>query len=84
MKISILKENTSLEQRVAATPDTIKLLIKLGGDVFIEHGAGILSGYEDDVYVSAGAQIASRQEWLNSEIVLCVSVCSEMSPNIPD
>ncbi len=40
MQISALKENFNNENRVALTPDTIKLFERLGLEVLIEEGAG--------------------------------------------
>ena len=33
MQISIIKEISSCEQRVAATPESVNLLLRLGADV---------------------------------------------------
>ena len=41
MKISIIKEKSSHERRVATSPESVKLLLKLGVDVLIEKGAGV-------------------------------------------
>ena len=53
MQISIIKEENNNEQRVAATPDVIKLLERFGAEVLIEEGAGDLSGYGDELYESS-------------------------------
>ena len=44
MQISALKEISTDENRVALTPDAIKLFQRLGLDVLIEDGAGNNSG----------------------------------------
>lgn len=44
---------------VAATPDTVKKLQKLGYSVAVEAGAGQKSHYPDSQYLEAGAQIVS-------------------------
>ena len=59
MHIAVLKESHAGDQRVAATPDTVKKLVSLNHTVAIEAGAGIGAGVRDDDYKSAGAQIAS-------------------------
>ena len=74
MLISIIKENNPLEQRVAATPDSIRLLIKLGAKAIIEEGAGILSGYDDRSYIASGAKIVDRLNCLKADICLTVSM----------
>ena len=59
MQISALKELSSDENRVALTPDSIKLFQRLDLEVLIEDGAGITSGYPDKLYVENGAKIAT-------------------------
>ena len=49
MQISALKENFNNENRVALTPDTIKLFQRLGLQVLIEDGAGNNSVYPNDL-----------------------------------
>ena len=41
MKLSVLKETNEFETRVATTPENVKLLTKLGFEVYIEIDAGI-------------------------------------------
>ena len=72
MRISIIKEENKNEQRVASTPNIIKLLERFGAEVLIEEGAGDLSGYGDEFYKSAGAKVTNRSECLQSDICLCV------------
>lgn len=59
MKIAVVAEASLGEPRVAATPDTVKRLVALGGTVAVESGAGIESGILDAEYVAAGATIAA-------------------------
>jgi NAD(P) transhydrogenase subunit alpha len=73
MKIGIPKESHSGEKRVAATPDSVKKLIKLGFSVQIEVGAGTLANYLDAAYTDAGAEMVSGDAaWGESDIVLKV------------
>lgn len=55
---------------VAATPDTVKKLQKLGYSVVVEAGAGQKSHYPDSQYLEAGAQIVSASAAWGAEIVL--------------
>ncbi|MBB1269529.1 Re/Si-specific NAD(P)(+) transhydrogenase subunit alpha [Shewanella sp. SR44-3] len=57
MQIGIPKESLSGETRVAATPATIKQLSKLGFDLVVQAGAGLLSSFDDAAYHDAGARI---------------------------
>ncbi len=74
MKIGIPKELRPGERRVAATPDTIKRLTKLGFDVTVETEAGVGASFDDAAYVAAGASIAPdwRSLWSAADIVLKV------------
>ena len=57
MKVGIPKEIFPLEARVAATPDTVEKMKKLGLEVLIERGAGEPSTFADAAYIEAGARI---------------------------
>jgi NAD(P) transhydrogenase subunit alpha len=57
MKIALFKESRPGETRVALTPDAVKLLVKDGWTVDVEHGAGERAHYSDARYVEAGATI---------------------------
>ena len=58
MKVGIPKEIYPHECRVAATPDTVEKMVKLGLEVVIEAGAGEASSFADAAYIEAGARIA--------------------------
>ncbi|MBV7264739.1 NAD(P) transhydrogenase subunit alpha [Erythrobacter ani] len=57
MKIAVLKERAAGEERVAATPETVKKFIALGNDFAVETGAGSGASISDDAYSEAGATI---------------------------
>lgn len=57
MKISVIKETAEYEQRVAATPETVKKMVKLGATVSVEKNAGLASSFDDQSYQDAGAAI---------------------------
>ncbi|WP_300376697.1 Re/Si-specific NAD(P)(+) transhydrogenase subunit alpha [Henriciella sp.] len=59
MKLTITKETSPGESRVAATPDSVKKLVGLGHNVTIESGAGTAAGFLDKAYTDEGATIAS-------------------------
>ena len=46
----IPKETYLNERRVAATPETVKALVKDGHKVVIENGAGVNASFSDDAY----------------------------------
>ncbi|MGB3768374.1 MAG: Re/Si-specific NAD(P)(+) transhydrogenase subunit alpha [Phormidesmis sp.] len=73
-KVGIPKEIAEGEQRVAATPETVKRLQKLGFDVLIESTAGEAARFSDEAYQSAGCEIVSSatELWDRADIVLKV------------
>lgn len=62
MIIGAIKESTRGEHRVAATPDSVKKLIKLGYDVVVESGCGCDANFPDELYEYAGAKVLPDQE----------------------
>ena len=72
MRIGIPGEVQVNENRVAATPDTVKKLRKLGFEVVIEQDAGQRASFNDDAYQQAGAEISSRDDVWGSDIVMKV------------
>ena len=73
MIISVLKEISINEKRVASTPESVKLLIRSGAQVIVEKGAGNQAGYLDTEFISAGAKIAERLECLQQGDI-CLTV----------
>ncbi len=57
MVIGVPKEIMHGEARVAASPDTVKMMVDMGLEVLIEKNAGEGSYYHDPEYVNAGAKI---------------------------
>jgi NAD(P) transhydrogenase subunit alpha len=74
MKIGIPKEVRPGERRVAATPDTVGRLRKLGFEVSVESGAGLGASFDDLAYESAGATLVAdpRVLWASADLVLKV------------
>lgn len=71
MQIGIPAETVVGENRVAATPETVKKLISAGHSVVIEHGAGVKAAYIDSAYEQVGAKITD-DAYTGSQIVLKV------------
>ena len=72
MQIGIPKETHPGENRVPIIPDTVKKLCQLGAEVLIEEGLGLGSGFSDEEYTEAGANISPDRTALfsNSDILL--------------
>jgi NAD(P) transhydrogenase subunit alpha len=60
MRVAVLKEDVSVEPRVAATPETVKKFLALGASVAVQSGAGVAAGLSDQRYRDAGAEIAEN------------------------
>lgn len=58
MKVAILKERRANEVRVAASPDTVAKMVKLGAEVAVEKGAGLGAAITDAAFKEAGATVA--------------------------
>lgn len=72
MKVGIPRETREQETRVAATPDSIKKLIKKGLKVAVERSAGASAGFSDADYVAAGAELVDTAGAFGADIVLKV------------
>ncbi|MFF5785804.1 Re/Si-specific NAD(P)(+) transhydrogenase subunit alpha [Streptomyces sp. NPDC012693] len=57
MIVGVLKEARAGESRVAATPATVQQIRTLGYDVVVDPGAGVVAGFTDSAYESAGATV---------------------------
>ncbi|GLX79846.1 NAD(P) transhydrogenase subunit alpha [Thalassotalea insulae] len=73
MIIGIPKESLRGENRVASSPSAIKALIELGFSVQVQKGAGIKSSFNDQEYLDAGAEIATKKKCWQSDIVFKVN-----------
>jgi len=74
MIVAIPKEINALETRVAATPGSIKDLIKSGMEVHVESEAGIRSFITDQDYKDAGAKVIDSASKLYSKADIIVKV----------
>ena len=73
MRIGVVKESTYGETRVAATPATVKQLIGLGYEVYVQTQAGALSSFSDEAYAAEGATIAASFDAWQSDVVFKVN-----------
>ena len=64
------KETESGETRVAAIPETVKGLIKLGLKPEVERGAGLSAGFADQDYADAGAALVGSEARGSADLVL--------------
>jgi H+-translocating NAD(P) transhydrogenase len=67
--VGVPKESFDGERRVAIAPVHVAKLKKAGATVNIEAGAGAGSGFYDDMYAKAGANLVSAEEAWKAEVV---------------
>ena len=74
MRVGILKEIKSEENRVSMTPTGVEVMVSQGHTLMVQSTAGIGSGFSDDDYRKAGAEIvhAAPEVYARSEMVLHV------------
>jgi alanine dehydrogenase len=74
MIVGILKEIKSSENRVSMTPAGVEVLNQKGQVVLVEINAGLNSGFDNDAYIRAGAEIIemAAEVYGRSEMVMHV------------
>ncbi|MDR7001741.1 alanine dehydrogenase [Neobacillus niacini] len=74
MFIGVPKEIKNNENRVALTPAGVVSFLNAGHTVFVEKDAGIGSGFSNEDYAKAGAQIidSADQVWEKAEMIMKV------------
>ena len=74
MLVGVPKEIKNNENRVAMTPAGVHELTQRGHRVLIEKSAGVGSGFSDDDYTKAGAEIAldAPKVWAEAEMIVKV------------
>lgn len=74
MIVGILKEVKIEENRVCMTPAGVEAMIMNGHKVLVEKNAGVASGFEDNAYLAAGAELVgtSKEIYERSEMVMHV------------
>ena len=79
MKIGIPKEIIGGECRVAVIPAMIGTLTKMGHEVLVERGAGMVASFSDEQYKESGATIvaAAKELYESSQIILKVQPADE-------
>jgi len=82
MRIGIPKEIKTLEGRIALIPDAVADVVSQGHEVFIQAHAGEQSGYSDDDYLLAGAQIVPDAKALYAAGDMIVKVKEPQPPEL--
>ena len=80
MIVGIPKEIKNNENRVSLTPAGARELVKRGHTVYVQHTAGENSGFPDDEYVKAGAQILPSIEDVYGIAEMIIKVKEPIKP----
>ena len=83
MIIGVPKEIKEQEQRVALIPSSAEQLTKRGHNVVVEKNAGVGSGYPDEEYKKAGAEIVNLAKDVFARADLIVKVKEPLAPEFP-
>jgi NAD(P) transhydrogenase subunit alpha len=75
VKVFVPRERRPGETRVAATPETVRRMAKLGLEVTVERGAGGAALFQDADYEAAGALLTAdpAAAWESADVVLKVT-----------
>ena len=80
MIIGVPKEIKNNENRVGMTPSGAAAMVKQGHRVYIQHTAGINSGFPDEAYQAVGAQILPTIEDIYAIADMIVKVKEPIAP----
>src|SRR3989475_2440016 len=83
MIIGVPKEIKEQEQRVALLPSAANQLIRHGHSVVVEKNAGVGSGYPDEDYVKAGAEIVDHAKEVFARADMIVKVKEPREAEFP-
>jgi alanine dehydrogenase len=83
MIIGVPKEIKEQEQRVALLPSAAEQLKKRGHTILAEKNAGVGSGYPDEDYVKAGAEIVDSPDELFARADMIVKVKEPLKAEFP-
>ena len=83
MRIGVPKEIKTNENRVALVPAGADHLVANGHEVFVEAGAGVGSGFTDEMYRQAGATILDDVDEVWGQAQMIIKVKEPISPEWP-
>ena len=83
MKIGLPKEIKDNEYRVGLTPAGVQALENAGHELFVQKSAGVGSGFTDEQYVKAGAEMLDTADeiWKTGDMI--VKVKEPVAPEYP-
>jgi len=74
MRIGVPKEIKANENRIALVPAGVSAFVAAGHSVMVEAGAGVGSGFEDEAYRDAGAELIESVDdlWRSADLIMKV------------
>lgn len=72
MRIGVPSETLAGENRVAATPETVKKLIAQGHTLRVQKGAGVRASVPDEAYAAVGAELVDAASAWQCDVVIKV------------
>jgi alanine dehydrogenase len=80
MIVGILKEIKAEENRVSMTPAGVEIMLQNGHQVLVEKNAGIGSGFSDDIYLKAGAEMVAKPKIIFERADMVMHVKEPLPP----
>ncbi|MBW2555573.1 MAG: alanine dehydrogenase [Deltaproteobacteria bacterium] len=80
MIVGILKESKAEENRVSMTPAGVEVIKQNGHSILVEKAAGSGSGFDDDAYKKAGAEIVESPKEIFQRADMVMHVKEPLSP----
>ncbi|MBC7358843.1 MAG: alanine dehydrogenase [Desulfacinum sp.] len=80
MIVGVLKEIKAEENRVAMTPAGVEVMRQNGHTVLVEKGAGVGSGFTDEAYTAAGAEIVATPKEIYDRADMVMHVKEPLPP----
>ena len=72
MRIGVPKETKNHEYRIGLTPSSVRQLVDLGHEIWVEADAGLAIGYNNDDFIQAGARIVDTDQAFSTPLVVKV------------
>ena len=72
MRIGVPKETKNHEYRIRLTPSSVRHLVDLGHEIWVEADAALAIGYNNDDFIQAGAKIVDTDQAFSTPLVVKV------------
>jgi len=82
MKIGVLRELNSRENRAALIPADVRKLTRLDAEIVVEAGAGSGAGFSDEDYAGAGATVSGNRDEILAQSGLILRLTKPASDEV--